>query len=277
MNSERTDFNKIALIRKLQILRELEMKKPINEIDTDFIDEINLFGLELKGLKATLTPEEVEEKVRKIPFVEETATLNTTPESVKGRSTKVNTHKILLIAAIISILVAIFTISSIAFDWNIFDELKNRFGTVAEAPVNEEIDVGGVTVISRGEIKVCDTVEDAIKYKNIDVLYPTTLPDNVVIEQIVLDNKNGKDRAVFKFDDSNFTYTVVFGEKLPIEILSDDVVEIRKINNIKCYIIDMPDISRVQVYFLYNNDLYMLRYNDKQGLVEVIENLKELE
>ena len=44
MNSERTDFNKITLIRKLQILRELEMKKPINEIDTDFIDEIVLFG-----------------------------------------------------------------------------------------------------------------------------------------------------------------------------------------------------------------------------------------
>ena len=42
MNSEKTDFNKIELIRKLEILRELEMKKPINEIDTDFIDEINL-------------------------------------------------------------------------------------------------------------------------------------------------------------------------------------------------------------------------------------------
>ena len=50
MNSEKTDFNKIELIRKLEILRELEMKKPINEIDTDFIDEIVLFGLELKGL-----------------------------------------------------------------------------------------------------------------------------------------------------------------------------------------------------------------------------------
>ena len=32
MNSEKTDFNKIALIRKLQILRELEMKKPKKEV-----------------------------------------------------------------------------------------------------------------------------------------------------------------------------------------------------------------------------------------------------
>ena len=275
MNSEKTDFNKIELIRKLEILRELEMKKPINEIDTDFIDEVVLFGLELKGLKATLTPEEVEEKVRKIPFVEKTTTLNTPPTSVKGRATKVKSHKILLIAAIISILVAIFTLSSIAFDWNIFDELKNRFGTVAEAPVNEEIDVGGVTVESYGKITFYDTIEEAMLYKNINVLYPTTLPDNVVIEQIVLDNKNGKDRVVFNFNDSLFTYSVVLNETLSEEILCFDKVEIRKINNIKCYIIDMLDINLIQVYFEYNGNLYQITYDNKQGLVEVIENLKE--
>ncbi len=58
MDNVKTDFNKIELIKKLEILRELEMKKPINEIDTDFIDEIVLFGLELKGLRTSLTPEE---------------------------------------------------------------------------------------------------------------------------------------------------------------------------------------------------------------------------
>ena len=170
MNSEKTDFNKIELIRKLEILRELEMKKPINEIDTDFIDEIVLFGLELKGLKATLTPEEVEEKVRKIPFVEKTTTLNTPPTSVKGRATKVKSHKILLIAAIISILVAIFTISSIAFDWNIFDELKNRFGTVADTPVDEAVDVNGISVYMRGEYKEYDSLENALDDMNLNVL-----------------------------------------------------------------------------------------------------------
>ena len=171
MNSEKTDFNKIELIRKLEILRELEMKKPINEIDTDFIDEIVLFGLELKGLKAALTPEEVEEKVRKIPFVEETTTLNTPPKSVKGRSTKVKSRKILLIAAIISILIAIFAISSIAFDWNIFDELKNRFGTVADAPVDQAFETNGITVTSRGKAVVYKSLEEALLGENIDILY----------------------------------------------------------------------------------------------------------
>ncbi len=277
MNSEKTDFNKIELIRKLEILRELEMKKPINEIDTDFIDEVVLFGLELKGLKATLTPEEVEEKVRKIPFVEKTTTLNTPPTSVKGRATKVKSHKILLIAAIISILVAIFTISSIAFDWNIFDELKNRFGTVAEAPVDEEIDVGGVTVVMRGESKKYNSTEDAVRNINIDILYPSKLPSNIILNQIVLFEKISNEKIVFLFNDESFTYTILFNDSLPEEVLFDSNVEVLNLNGINCYIIDMPDLGHTQVYFTYNNDLYLLNYNNKQDLIKVIENLKELQ
>ena len=275
MNSERTDFNKIALIRKLQILRELEMKKPINEIDTDFIDEINLFGLELKGLKATLTPEEVEEKVRKIPFVEKTTTLNTPPTSVKGRATKVKSHKILLIAAIISILVAIFTISSIAFDWNIFDELKNRFGTVANAPVDEAVDVNGVTVYSRGEYIKYKTLEDIFDDKDMNVLFAEKLPDGITVNGIVFDTIDSKEKIVFLFDNPNFTYTVILDEYVSEEIKNVST-EIVKINGIDCYVIDKRDVGIIQIYFEYNDNLYKTTYMNKQGLIEVIENLKEL-
>lgn len=276
MNSEKTDFNKIELIRKLEILRELEMKKPINEIDTDFIDEIVLFGLELKGLKATLTPEEVEEKVRKIPFVEKTTTLNTPPTSVKGRATKVKSHKILLIAAIISILVAIFTLSSIAFDWNIFDELKNRFGTVADTPVNQEIEANGVTVVSNGEFFLYNTLEDALKSENINILYTLKLPKDVTLKKLMLSKENFKDKVIFVFDNSNFAYSVILNETISDKVILN-ADEIIKINNFECYVFDMMDIGITQIYFEYNNALYCLSYNNKQDLIKVIENLKELE
>ena len=276
MNSEKTDFNKIELIRKLEILRELEMKKPINEIDTDFIDEIVLFGLELKGLKATLTPEEVEEKVRKIPFVEKTTTLNTPPTSVKGRATKVKSHKILLIAAIISILVAIFTLSSIAFDWNIFDELKNRFGTVADTPVDEAVDVNGISVYMRGEYKEYDSLENALDDMNLNVLYPTNLPNNVSLNKIVLSHFKTKEKIVFIFNNESFTYTVLFNEVISKDALYNYTEKI-DVNGIECYVFNKTDVNIVQIYFEYNNALYKLTYNDKQDLIEVIENLKELQ
>ena len=275
MDNETKKFNESEFIDKLEMLYELEMQKPINSIDTDFVDEIVLLSLELKGIKTTLTPEEVEEKVRKIPFVE-IATLNTTPESVKGRATKVKSHKILLIAAIISILVAIVTITSIAFDWNIFDELKNRFGTVAETPVDQEIDVNGISVYMRGESQKYKTVEEAINALNLDVLYPSELPDNISLEKIVLSDFESKEKLVFSFSDEKFTYAILFDDKLPEDVLADKNVEIIKVNKLDCYVIYKTDMNMVQFYFAYNGALYKTTYNNKQDLIEVIDNLKEL-
>ncbi len=274
MDNKTANFNESEFLEKLKNLYDLEIQKPLKEINTEFIDKIVSLSLEIQGLKAELTPEEVEEKVRKIPFVE-IATLNTTPESVKGRATKVKSHKILLIAAIISILVAIFTITSIAFDWNIFDELKNRFGTVAETPVDQEIDVNGISVYMRGESQKYKTVEEAINALNLDVLYPSELPDNISLEKIVLSDFESKEKLVFSFSDEKFTYAILFDETIS-EDIKNVTTDTYKINEFICYEIDKADMGVVQVYFEYNNALYLLNYNNKQDLIEVIENLKEL-
>lgn len=269
-NSDNQEF-----IKKLELLRDLEAEKPVEEMDVSLIKACVELILELRGETGYLAPEEVEEKVRKIPFVEETTTLNTPPESVKGRSTKVKSRKILLIAAIISILIAIFTVTSIAFEWNIFDELKNRFGTVADTPVNQEIEVGGISVYMYGENKDYASLEEAIEAINLGVIYPTELPNDLVLKKIMLSSFESKEKLVFSFNDTNFTYTILFSEGVSEEIkgVSTDIL---KIHNFNCYVIDMPDLAQVQICFEYKGNLYTLNYNNKQDLIKVIENLKEL-
>ena len=270
-NSDNQEF-----IKKLELLRDLEAEKPVEEMDVSLVMACVELILELRGETVNFTPEEVEEKVRKIPFVEETTTLNTPPQSVKGRSTKVKSRKILLIAAIISILIAIFAVTSIAFNWNIFDELKDRFGTVFNVPVNQEIDANGITVVIRGEFVTYDTIEDALKSENINILYPTNLPKTINVTDVKVYKKYQQEKISFIFNDTDFTFSVVYNEILPQEVLLNDV-EITEINNIQCYIIDMPDIGTTQIYFEHSGNLYKLRYNNKQDLISVIENLKELQ
>lgn len=270
-NSDNREF-----IKKLELLRDLEAEKPVEEMDVSLVKACVELILELRGETVNFTPEEVEEKVRKIPFVEETTTLNTPPKSVKGRSTKVKSRKILLIAAIISILIAIFAVTSIAFDWNIFDELKNRFGTVAYAPVNEEMELGGITVISYGENKICKSLSEALESENTKILYPTSLPDDVQLKQVVFQQVDLNKEVVFGYDNVNFIFSVTFDKTISNSIIeiSTDVIEI---NNNQCYIVDMSDVGVVQIYFEYNGDLYFFSFNNKQELIEVIENLKELQ
>ena len=271
-NSDNQEF-----IKKLELLRDLEAEKPVEEMDVSLVMACVELILELRGETVNFTPEEVEEKVRKIPFVEETTTLNTPPKSVKGRSTKVKSRKILLIAAIISILIAIFTISSIAFDWNIFDELKNRFGTVFNLPINEEVNVNGVTVILHGKSNFYNDLETALKSENLQILYPTKLPADTTINRISIYQENLKSQVAFSFANPKLTYTVILNEKLPDELLVDKNVIRQNINDLECYISDMSDINATQIYFICNNDLYILVYDNKQDLIEIVENLKELQ
>jgi len=270
-NSDNQEF-----IKKLELLRDLEAEKPVEEMDVSLVMACVELILELRGETVNFTPEEVEEKVRKIPFVEETTTLNTPPKSVKGRSTKVKSHKILLIAAIISILIAIFAVSSIAFDWNIFDELKNRFGTVADVPINQELDANGITVVSRGDFFTYDSLEEALKSQHINILYPIKLPDDTTLEKLMLYQIDSINEIIFVFSNTNLSFSVSIQQSVPEWVLVD-ATEIMIIENLDCYIIDMNDVNVVQMFFEYKDNLYEINYTNKQELIEIIENLKELD
>ena len=53
MGNKNIELDKLTLLEKLELLYELEMQKPIEKIDTDFLDEIVLLGLELKELTSS--------------------------------------------------------------------------------------------------------------------------------------------------------------------------------------------------------------------------------
>ena len=272
MSDLNNDFQTQEFIKKLELICDMEAEKPIEEMDTSLVMACVELILELRGETEILSPEEVEEKVRKIPFID-TTSLNTT-QNVKSRSTKVKSRKILLIAAVISLVVTIFTVSSIAYNLDVFEELKNKFGTVANIPINDEIDVGGISVYMYGENKDFDSLENAIKSIDLDVLYPSKLPDDIVLKKITLHTFDSKEKMVFSFDNIDFTYTILFNNVIPKEVLSDDTEKL-KINDTTYYIIDMPDLGIVQIYFEYDGDLYKATYNYKEDLIFVIKNLKE--
>ena len=267
-NSDNQEF-----IKKLELLRDLEAEKPVEEMDVSLVMACVELILELRGETVNFTPEEVEEKVRKIPFVEETTTLNTPPKSVKGRSTKVKSRKILLIAAIISILIAIFTVTSIAFEWNIFDELKNRFGTVANTPVNQEFEIDGISVFMSGENKTYKNLDEFFRTEDLKVLYPTKLPDELLLNSISFYDVNGNQKLDYIFSDSRFLCSITINKKIDdnIKLVATEIITI---NNFDCYVIEISDIGVTQIYFEYNNNLYKFNYNNKQDLIDAIEILK---
>jgi hypothetical protein len=80
---------------------------------------------------------------------------------------------------------------------------------------------------------------------------------------------------IFAFDNANLSYSVTFNKPMPKSVISS-VTETVKINELECYIIDMLDVNETQIYFERNNNLYTISYTNKQDLIDIIENLKEL-
>lgn len=267
------DGNK-KLIKALELIGDYELTKPIDEIDGDLIDATVDWSLRLQNKDITLSTEEIEKMVSMIPF-DDTEELETNGEVLKSRKV-LKKNKVLFIAAVIAILVTLLTIVSVAFEWNIFEELKNRFGTVADTPVNEEIVVDGVTVMRNDKYRRYATVEEALKKEDLKVLYPAYLPKNIVLEKITFYNEKEKSKIVFHYNESCLSAEIVFDD-----CIDDDLIEISsdfiKINSINCYIVNIQEIQCLQAYFIYEDNLYKVSYNDEQELVKILENLKELE
>lgn len=262
------------LIKALELIGDYELMKPVGEIDGDLIDATVNWSLRLQNKDITLSTEEIEKMVSMIPF-DDTEELETNGEVHKSKKV-LKKNKVLFIAAIIAILVTLLTIVSVAFEWNIFEELKNRFGTVADTPVNEEIVVDGITLLKNDEYKKYPTVEEALKSENIDVLYPSYLPDGIVIEKVSLYQQIGVNKLLFAFNNENLIIEIILDKDKNFDI-NEVFVKMQKIADKTCYICEMPDVNYVQIYFEYDGYWYMLKYIDKQELIKIIENFKGLD
>ncbi len=263
------------LIKALELIGDYELMKPIDKIDGDLIDATVDWSLRLQNKDITLSTEEIEKMVSMIPFKNTDELDETNGEALNQRKV-LKKNKVLFIAAVITILVTLLTIVSVAFEWNIFEELKNRFGKVANTPVNEEMVVDGITVVMHGEYRDYTDIEEALKSENINVLYPTELPDGIILEKVVFYQENGYNKIAYILNDENITIELFLSEDIH-SIIGDLDFEKHLLGKYECYICDMKDIIHTEVCFIYDNNVYLVSGKNKQALIEIIKNLKELE
>ncbi len=263
------------LIKALELIGDYELMKPIDKIDGDVIDATVNWSLRLQNKDISLSTEEIEKMVSMIPF-DETEELNETNGEAPNQIKVLKKNKVLFIAAIITILVTLLTIVSVAFEWNIFEELKNRFGTVADTPVNEEIVVDGETVIMLGDGEIYTKISDLLKLKNCEIMYPNYLPRDTKIKRIIFYEESYYEKLSLITTDEKLTIEITFDSNLPSEV-KESSEYIETINGLTCYIIEMNDIRYAQIHFELGDNWYLLSGEEKQELIEIIKNLKELE
>ena len=267
--------NNADAIKYLSALRDKEVQKPVEEMDCDLIASTVELLLKLQGKKISLAEKEIEEKVRKIPFTESSDNVKEFKVN-KNVRTKTTQRRILLIAAVIAILVAILSFVSVAFEWDIHDIMKEKFGSVHSVPVGEEQIDNGVTFINNGKSKTYNSLEKLRASEELDILLPKNLPNNIKAETIFISNDKTYKRIDITFSDENLFFAVVLNSDIPKgnkEICNQMIT----INSIDYYISNLTDVNTNIVEFVYNGNYYSITSNDMQILLDIIENLEEQE
>lgn len=265
--------NNADAIKYLSVLRDREAQKPVEEMDCELIASTVELLLKLQGKKISLTEKEIEEKVRKISFTESSDNVKEFKVN-KNVRTKTTQRRILLIAAVIAILVAILSFVSVAFEWDIHNIMKEKFGSVFNVPVGIEQHENGVTFVYNGKNKKYCSLEELIEKENINILLLSNLPNNVQTERLVVSNVKNDKRITITFSDQNLFFSVMLNHDVPRT--SKEVYDQKiSINSIDCYIEALTDVNVYIAEFSHNGNYYKITYNDMQILLDIIENLEE--
>ncbi len=267
--------NNADAVKYLSALCDKEVQKPVEEMDCELIESTVELLLKLQGKKVSLTEKEIEEKVRKISFTESSDNVKEFKVN-KNVRTKTTQRRILLIAAVIAILVAILSFVSVAFEWDIINSMKEKFGSVFNIPVGVEQVENGVTLINNGKNTKYKSLEELIEKEDINILLPKNLPYSIKTDKIYITKDKTNTKINVTFSDENLFFLVILNSDIPDgnkEICKEKI----SLNSIDYYISTLTDVGMTIVEFSYEGNYYTISSDDMQILLDIIENLEEQE
>ena len=266
---ELTLQEKLKLIKFFEFLLDEEISKPLGQMNSEAVDNYIKILLHLKDIDIELSSEFINEQVRKIFHPEESAV----PETAKTTKKHFNKRKIWLVAACITILVALFSVISFSSEKGVVDTLEDFFGTFEFIPFGKETDIGNETYGKGGKAKIYDSIEDCVNIEKTDLLCPSD--NTAIINYISIGNTDTKKTIDMTFDKSELSVTITLNSDIPqetIDFCNDKII----LNDTEYHICTMEDINQVQAYFVHKNNFYIVAHTDKDELIKILENMKEV-
>ena len=267
-----TNFqDKDRVIEYLSVIRDAEVNKPPQESDEELIEACVGLLLYLQDKNAELTPEQINEAVEKIPFIDTEKIVK-----LKNKNKKVNKLKLLLIAAIIPIILTILTIMAMAdIDWSYSKILKELFDGVDKTPVGEIFNFDNEEIGKIGA-NFYTTPKEFSDNNNITILVPNnSYTKNRIVSISYMNYSNGNEIEII-FEKGGLNYRIYTYDVLQKEIKNSQYTQ-KVINNLDCYIVNLSDVGVYQVYFNHNGFTYCFNHSDLDEIIDLIENMEEIQ
>lgn len=225
--------------------------------DEGDIDTLNACAARLDELKGPLiTKEEFFNIINK-----------TAPAKKPAR--RLRFKKVLLIAAAIAVFFATVTITATAVDVSSFELFRELIGMGPGGFLNK----GGVTLEYIDVKEEYDTVEEALQSKDINIWYPSVLPEGISLRSIEFSSTASAEEIIYFI--TNDTAVNVYVERNTDSEVFDSYKEEFKIEDCTFYIFnDTPDPSLHYAVCRYGDYYYCVSANSYDNLILILSNLK---
>ncbi|MBQ9112518.1 MAG: hypothetical protein IJY08_02950 [Clostridia bacterium] len=186
----------------------------------------------------------------------------------KARRMKV-VRAISIIAATVLILIGTLAIMASLEDKNLIEYISDNISKLSA--VGDTLE-GEVTLTKNGVSKKYSSIEEALNEGELDIMYPSVLPEGVVVNEIVQLNEGDESEYTIALntESKDFTFTVRNSITVNIDDLTD--VTVHEVDGIKYYI--QHEGSGYQAICVHNGFEYSIVYKTVEGLTNILDNMR---
>lgn len=143
---------------------------------------------------------------------------------------------------------------------------------VSKLKPGESVVVDGITIIKPYGSEMFASIEEYIEKENLNILYPSYLPDDIKIEQITeIDEGEGKQSLIFQFSTSDINFRVCNYRATQAESMISSLEY--QTEYTKFYVQKMSDGKYISVGY-YNDYEYYIATKNYDELILILDNLK---
>ena len=263
-NHDKTAENQ-TLKDKLMAIILLETAKDYKKMDSDLVTECVDFLVELEG-KERLAKEEIEQRVNEIPFKGKVTALNSYAKK------KLRAKRVAIIAAVLAVLITLFGILAIGSGDTVTEFFRQIGDSISTFLNDGPKEHSGITFYKYDEKIEYSSLEDFKESEEVDILYPTWLPEDEKIIEISYIVTGNTPMYLLCSNEPEHGITIELDNKLP-EDLKLNCLE-KEVASHLVYYLSAPEY--VQANFVYKNNLYRIKSDTEDNLFRIIENLKEI-
>ncbi|MBQ2846798.1 MAG: hypothetical protein IJE74_00885 [Clostridia bacterium] len=264
-NKQDMNALKQSLKDKLMAIILLETSKDYKDMDSDLVTECVDFLMELEG-KQKLTKAEIEQRVNEIPFKGKVTAIGSYTKK------KLRAKRLAVIAAILAFIIALFGIIAIASGDTVSEFFRQMTYSIFKNLDDNPINQNNITFYKSNETKTYSSIEELVKSEEIEILYPSWLPGNEKIVNVMYINDGESESYVFQCNVPEYSVEVELSTGLS-ENLKSNCVEV-KIAGYSVYYRQYAQY--IQANFIYKNYRYSVKSDTENNLFKIIENLKEI-